>query len=95
MLEATGNHQVLAWDISLLPGPVRSQPYYLHMALDVWSRHILGEEVHERECGELARHFHDRVCRDEGIGSSSATMLHADDGAPMRSYWPRVGNDNA
>jgi len=111
MLEATGIHQVLAWDITLMPGPVKGQFYYLYMVMDVWSRRILGVEVHERECGELAKYFFDRVCRDEGIGLGSTTILHADNGAPMRSYTlaaklaelgislsfsrPRVSNDNA
>ena len=57
VLEATGSHQVLAWDITLLPGPVKGQFYYLYMVLDVWSRRIVGVEVHERECGELAKYF--------------------------------------
>jgi len=111
VLAATGIHQVLAWDITLLPGPVKGQFFYLYMVMDVWSRRILGVEVHDRECGELAKHFFDRICRDEGISSRSATILHADNGAPMRSYTlaaklaelgislsfsrPRVSNDNA
>jgi len=111
VLAATGIHQVLAWDITLLPGPVQGQFYYLYMVLDVWSRRILGVEVHERESGELAKHFFDRVCRDEGISPGSATILHSDNGAPMRSSTlaaklvelgiersfsrPRVSNDNA
>lgn len=111
MLQATGIHQVLTWDITLLPGPVKGQFYYLYMVIDVWSRCILGVEVHERECGELAKHFFDRVCRDERISSGSATILHADNGAPMRSTTlaakltelgiersfsrSRVSNDNA
>jgi transposase InsO family protein len=110
-LEATGIHQVLAWDITLLPGPVKGQFYYLYMVIDVWSRRILGVEVHDRECGELAKHFFERVCRDEGISSNAATVLHSDNGAPMRSTTlaaklaelglersfsrPRVSNDNA
>ena len=40
VLEATGIHQVLAWDITLLPGPVKGQFYYLYMVMDVWSRRI-------------------------------------------------------
>ncbi|MFN9659533.1 MAG: transposase, partial [Cyanobacteriota bacterium] len=67
--------------------------------------------VHERECSQLARDFFDRVCRDEGIGPMTSTVLHSDNGAPMRSYKlsakmrelgislsfsrPRVSNDNA
>jgi transposase InsO family protein len=111
VLEATGIHRVLAWDITLLPRPIKGQFFYLYMGLDVWSRRILGVEVHDRECGELARDFFDPVCRDEGISSGSATILHADNGAPMRSYTlasklaelgislsfsrPRVSNGNA
>jgi len=111
VLETTGIHQVLAWDITLIPGPVRGQFYYLYMVMDVWSRRILGVVVHERECSELASEFFDRICRDEGINPGSATILHSDNGAPMRSYTlaakmaelgislsfsrPRVSNDNA
>ncbi|MBD2550510.1 hypothetical protein H6G65_13130 [Microcystis elabens FACHB-917] len=62
MLEATGIHQVLACDITLLLGPAKGQFYYLYMVLDVWSRRILGVEVHELGCGELAKHFFVRVC---------------------------------
>ena len=81
------------------------------MLIDAWSRRILGVEVHEQECSLLARDFFDRICRDEGIGSATSTVLHSDNGAPMRSYKlaakmreidislsfsrPRVSNDNA
>ena len=111
VLEATGIHQVLAWDITLLPGPSKGQFFYLYMVMDVWSRRILGVEVHERECGQLASTFFDRICRDEGISQESAAVLHSDNGAPMRSFMlaaklaelgvassfsrPRVSNDNA
>ena len=111
VLEATGVYQVLAWDITLLPGHVKGQFYYLYMVMDVWSRRILGAEVHERECSELASAFFDRVCRDEGISKETAAVLQWDNGAPMRSFTlaakmaelgvslsfsrPRVSNDNA
>ncbi len=111
VLEATGIHQVLAWDITLLPGPVKGQFFYLYMVMDVWSRRILGAEVHEHECSELASAFFDRICRDEGISKETAAILHSDNGAPMRSFTlaakmaelgvslsfsrPRVSNDNA
>ena len=82
VLEATGIHQVLAWDITLLPGPVKGQFYYLYMVMDVWSRRILGVEVHDQECGRLARDFFARICRDEGISKEATTVLHSDNGAP-------------
>jgi transposase InsO family protein len=111
VLEATGIYQVLAWDITLLPGPVKGQFLYLYMVMHVWSRRILGVEVHERECSELASAFYARSCRDEGISKEDAAILHSDNGAPMRSFTlpaelaelgvslsfsrPRVSNDNA
>ena len=41
----------------MLPGPVKGQFFYLYMVMDVWSRRILGVEIHDRECGELAKGF--------------------------------------
>ena len=110
-LEATGINQVLAWDITLMPGPAKGEFYYLYMVMDVWSRRILGTEVHPIECGEIAGAFFDRICRDEGILGAHSPVLHSDNGAPMRSFKlaakmrelgislsfsrPRVSNDNA
>lgn len=111
VLEATGIYQVLVWDITLLPGDVKSQLYYFYMVIDVWSRRILGVEVHEHECSVLASAFFDRLCRDEGISKETAAVLHSENCAPMRSFTlaakmtelsvslsfsrPRVSNDNA
>jgi len=82
MLEAKGIHQVLAWDITLVPGPIKDQYFYVYMVMDVWSRRILGAEVHDVECSKLACDFFDRVCRDEGLTSDAAAVLHSDNGAP-------------
>ena len=81
MLEARGIKQVLAWDITLLLSPSVGRYHYIYMVLDVWSRHILGVEVHGEQCGKLAREFLDRICRDEKINKESATVLHSDNGA--------------
>ena len=57
------------------------------MVLDVWSRRILGTEVQDVECSELASDFFDRICQNEGITSDAAALLHSDNnGAPMRSF---------
>jgi hypothetical protein len=47
-------------------------------------------EVHEQECSLLARDFFDRICRDEGIGSATSTVLHSDNGAPQPQASRRV-----
>ena len=54
-MEAKGIHQVLAWDITLVPGPVKGQYYYVYMVMDVWSRRILGTEVQDVECSPLCQ----------------------------------------
>ena len=89
MLEARGIHQVLAWGITLLPGPGKGRFDYLYMVIDVWSCRILGTEVSEWERGQLARDCFERVCRDEGIYKESASILHSDNGAQCdHPHWP-------
>jgi hypothetical protein len=51
MLEATGIHQVLAWDITLVPGPVMGQFFYLCMVDNLCHRHILHRDARERMQG--------------------------------------------
>ena len=82
--EATGINQVLAGHITLLPGPVKGQFYYLNMVIDVRSRRILVVEAHERECSELASAFFDRISRDEKIRKETAAVPHSDNGVPTR-----------
>jgi len=53
------------------------------MVMDVWSRRILGVEVHGEQCGKLAGELFDRICRDEKINKESAAVLHSDNGAPL------------
>lgn len=51
---ATGPNQVFTWDITYLPSTVRGRYYYLYVIEDVYSRKIVGYDVYDRECGELA-----------------------------------------
>jgi putative transposase len=51
---ATRPNQVWSWDITYLSSPVKGLYYYLYMFEDIYSRKIVGYEVHEKECGELA-----------------------------------------
>ena len=90
--KATGPNQLWSWDVTYLPSPVRGLYYYLYMIMDVWSRKIVGWEVHESETGELASGLVSRAvlaerCRDTGL------VLHADNGSPQRSSTLRVTLD--
>lgn len=51
-LVATGPNQVWSWDITYLPSDVRGQFYRLYLIMDVYSRFIIGWEVHLNETAE-------------------------------------------
>jgi len=93
-----------------LPGPVRGVHYYLYLILDIYSRKVVGWEVHEEESSDNASQLVTRAHLREGVGDK-ALVLHSDNGSPMKgasllttlyklnvasSYSrPRVSNDNA
>ncbi|CBJ91048.1 transposase [Xenorhabdus nematophila ATCC 19061] len=107
---ATAPNQLWAWDITWLPSTVKGRWFYLYMILDIFSRKIVGYEVHEAEKGELAAELVQRTVWKEKCGHNPL-VLHADNGAAMKSQTlqiklqelaitpshsrPRVSNDNA
>lgn len=80
---ATGPNQVWSWDITYLKSAVRGSFYYLYMVLDVWSRKIVGFEVHDTECAEFAAVLLETTCSAEGVGEG-VLVLHSDNGGPMK-----------
>jgi putative transposase len=106
---ATEPNQVWSWDITYLSSPVKGLYYYLYIFEDIYSRKIVGYEVHEKECEKLAAQLVQRCmlrkqCFDQPL------VLHSDNGAPMKEQTmrakldelgvqssfsrPRVSNDN-
>ena len=107
---ATAPGQVWCWDITWLPGPIRGQFFYLYLILDLFSRKIVGWEVHRAENAEHAADLVERaVWREQVVGKP--LVLHSDNGSPLkgstvqallarlgitRSFSrPRVSDDNA
>jgi len=82
-LVATGPNQVWSWDITFLPSPVKGMFFYLYMVMDVWSRKIVGWEVHSFESMELSSRMITRVCEEQGIDENQI-YLHSDNGGPMK-----------
>lgn len=83
---ATKANQVWCWDISYLPSPVRGLFFYLYLVLDLFSRKVVGWEVHAEESGEHAAALLLRTSLREGIDTLKQTLvLHADNGSPMKS----------
>lgn len=107
---ATAANQVWCWDITWLPGPAKGLHYYLYLMLDLFSRKIVGWEIHEEESAENASRLLRKACMKEGI-SHGPLVLHSDNGSPMKGASmlemmntlgvvssfsrPRVSNDNA
>lgn len=76
-------NQIYSWDITYLQSVIRGQYYYLYLFLDIFSRKIVGFEVHERELAELSAQLLVKICKDEGISADQVT-LHSDNGGPMK-----------
>lgn len=106
---ATAANQLWSWDITYCASTVRGQYYCLYLIEDIYSRKIVGWEVHEQESGELAAQLLQRtVMREQCF--QKPLVLHSDNGAPMKSVTlkakmeelcitgshsrPRVSNDN-
>ena len=81
---ATGPCQLWSWDITYLRSSVKGAFFYLYLYLDVWSRKIVGFDVHEAEDGELASAVLERALADEGA-SAKTVRVHMDNGAPMKA----------
>ena len=55
-------NQVWCWDITWLPGPIRRQFTFLYLIIDLYSRKIVGWEVHETESSAQARDLVEQTC---------------------------------
>lgn len=75
-----------------LPSKVRGQHYYLYAIEDIYSRKIIGYDVYEYECGELASQLLQRTLMREQC-FNQPLVLHSDNGAPMKSLTFRAKMD--
>jgi transposase InsO family protein len=107
--KASAPCEVWTWDITWMPGPALGMFFYLYLIVDIFSRKIVGWEVHERESADLAAMLIRQAVLGEGC-TLRPLVLHADNGSPMKgatmkvtmeklgitaSYSrPRVSNDN-
>lgn len=82
-LEATGPNQVYSWDITYLLSTTRGQYFYLYLFLDIFSRKIVGWQVHERESMDLSSDLLCEICQTENIDKDQV-VVHADNGGAMK-----------
>ena len=83
-LIATGPNQVWSWDITYLPSEVRGEFYRLYLVIDVYSRFIVGWEVHDNESAEHASVLVSKACLRHKVRKDQM-VLHSDNGSPMES----------
>jgi putative transposase len=78
--------EVWCWDMTYLPATVVGQWFYLYVILDLYSRKIVGWEVHESDDADHAVHLVRRTALSEGIATLDAKpVLHGDNGATLKA----------
>lgn len=80
-LVATRPDQICCWDITYLPALVRGMHFYLYLFVDIFSRKIVGWQVHDRESAGLAAQLLRDICERQGIALGQLTV-HSDNGHP-------------
>jgi putative transposase len=83
---ATGPRQVWCWDVTFLPAQVQGRWFYLYLILDLYSRKVVGFEVHDSDSAEHAAHLAKRTALAEGVLTGPARpVLHGDNGATLKA----------
>ena len=83
---ATAPRQVWCWDMTYLPAQVLGRWFHLYLILDLYSRKIVGWEVHDSDHADHAAHLVRRTALAEGIAAlASKPVLHGDNGSTLKA----------
>ena len=85
---ATAARQLWSWDMTFLPTAVAGRWFFLYLILDVYSRKIVGFEVHEDDDSDHAARLVQRTALAEGIHATARDqrpVLHGDNGATLKA----------
>ena len=83
---ATAPRQVWCWDMTYLPATIAGRWFYLYLILDLYSRKIVGWEVHDTDDADHAAHLVRRTALGEGIAAlHTKPVLHGDNGATLKA----------
>ena len=83
---ATQPGQVWCWDMTYLPANVAGRWFHLYLILDLYSRKIVGAEVHDSDNSDHAVHLVRRTALAEGIATMQAKpVLHGDNGSTLKA----------
>ena len=83
---ATAPRQLWCWDMTFLPAAVIGRWFYLYLIMDVYSRKIVGFEVHDRDDADHAAQLVKRTALAEGIHAmADKPVLHGDNGSTLKA----------
>jgi transposase InsO family protein len=83
---ATAPRQVWCWDMTFLPALVLGRWFHLYLILDLYSRKIVGWEVHDTDDSNHAAHLVRRTALSEGIVTlAEKPVLHGDNGSTLKA----------
>jgi putative transposase len=83
---ATAPGQVWCWDMTYLPTEVAGRWFYLYLIMDLYSRKVVGWEVHAEDDADHASHLVRRTALAEGIAMrDNKPVLHGDNGATLKA----------
>lgn len=82
-LIAKSPNEIYSWDITYLRSSVSGMFYYLYMFMDIYSRKVVGFEVHEKESMEHSSKLVERICIQENV-LKDQLVLHSDNGGAMK-----------
>ena len=81
--EAYKPNQIYSWDITYLQSCIRGQFYYLYLFLDIFSKKIVGWDIHATQESTLSAVLLAEICEKEEINKHQL-VVHADNGGPMK-----------
>lgn len=82
-LSASKPGEILTWDITYLKTTVLGRFFYLYLFVDIFSRKIVGWQIHHQECSQLAAEIVMDIARVEGY-EKGQVYVHSDNGSPMK-----------
>ena len=83
---ASSPRQVWCWDMTYLPAIVMGMWFHLYLILDLYSRKIVGWEVHDNDHSDHAAHLVRRTALAEGIAAlTDKPVLHGDNGSTLKA----------
>lgn len=83
---ATAPGQLWAWDMTFIPTQIAGRWFYLYLIIDLFSRKIIGAEVHETDDASHAAQLARRTALKERIANHThKPVLHGDNGSTFKA----------